>query len=100
MNSEKPKELIIQEAISEYLVLVNIFAASVLYCENAPASIPNLSITFYSELELHDFLKLIDYDSLCDKGGILIFNDTNTVILCNLAVQSFLNKIWESSKIM
>ena len=94
---DRPKELIIQEGIEESLSLLKIYSASVLYVENAPSSIPSLCITFYPR-ELSEFLKLIDYDNLCDKSGILVLDKTETVIICGMSLDLLFNKLWGNLK--
>lgn len=90
----KPKEILIQESIENYLTSKEIYSASVLYVENAPSSIPNLCITFYPR-GLSEFLELIDYNNLCDKSGILLFEETETIIICGLSLDLLFNKLWE-----
>lgn len=40
-----------------------------------------LSITFYIEDDLNEFLNILGYKSLCDTSGYNIFQDNRTIIL-------------------
>lgn len=95
---KRPRELVIQDVVEEYLVHNNIFPASIVYCENAKNSIPNLCITFWSIHDYINFMNHLDYTSLCDKSGIILFQDSLSIILCGMNMSLFFEKVWKVLK--
>lgn len=78
-----PRQIELQETILNSLVSRNIYPMDVFYTSlSSPGEMNGtLGITFFTWLDLEEVLSLIDYDSLCDKSGILVFKETNSLIL-------------------
>ena len=81
-----PRELRIQEEVTKYLESKELYPYSVICSFSIPPGDGILSITFFTSLDLEDFLNVLDYKNQCDKSGYLIFKDTNTTILKGLAL--------------
>ncbi len=67
------------DKILAFLETKDIYPFSVFYTD----AINNgaLSITFYLNEDLDQFLDILEYKSMCDNSGFEIFRDTQTVIL-------------------
>lgn len=79
-----PREIQIQDyvlsVLSEYY---NIYPFSVYFTETGETN-PKISITFFGKDDLNDFLDILGYKKLCDKSGLYILYDKNTVILSDM----------------
>lgn len=78
-----PRQIELQESITSALVSRNICPLNVFYTNiSSPGEMNGtLGLTFFTWLDLEEVLDLIDYNSLCDKSGVLVFKDTNSLIL-------------------
>lgn len=79
-----PKVIEIQEAVTNLLISKNIYPMEVFYTflsSNSGEMNGTLGLTFFTWLDLEEVLDLIDYHSMCDKSGILVFKETNSIIL-------------------
>lgn len=79
---KKPREIELQDAITEFLTEHNIFPFSVTVSYSIDSGV--LGITFYFIQDLKDFLSLMGYEYLCDKSGYTILENTNTVLISGL----------------
>lgn len=79
---KKPREIELQDAITEFLTEHNIFPFSVTVSYSIDSGV--LGITFYFIQDLKDFLKIMGYEYLCDKSGYTILENTNTVLISGL----------------
>lgn len=79
---KKPREIELQDAITEFLTEHNIFPFSVTISYSIDSGV--LGITFYFIQDLKDFLSLMGYEYLCDKSGYTILENTNTVLISGL----------------
>lgn len=86
MNREEE----IQKNVTEYLTGHNIFPFSVIYTECFGGI---LSITFWINTDIDEFLSYIDYKCLCDKTGYIILRETNTILIYNFALLNFYSKV-------
>ena len=86
------KEIEIQESVIEFLGKNDISPFSVIftYCLNDGGT---LSITFWINSDIDEFLDHIEYKTICDKSGYLILRDNNTVIISGFALIDFYTKI-------
>jgi hypothetical protein len=48
-----------------------------------------LSITFYIEEDLNEFLNLLDYKNLCDTSGYDIFPEDRTILLTGRGLMNY-----------
>ena len=48
-----------------------------------------LSITFYIEEDLNEFLNLLDYKNLCDTSGYDIFLEDRTILLTGRGLMNY-----------
>lgn len=48
-----------------------------------------LSITFYIEEDLNEFLNILDYKNLCDTSGYDIFPEDRTVVLTGQGLMKY-----------
>lgn len=81
----------LEKSVFDYLVKKDINPFSVTYTtamKNSPFSDGALSITTYTELDLRDLLALLNYDSLCDRSGVFVIEENNTVILSGMGIMS------------
>lgn len=85
-------EIEVQESVIDYLVSKNISPYSVIftYCLNDGGT---LSITFWIDSEIDEFLNFIEYKSICDKSGYLVLKENNTVLISGFALIDFYSKI-------
>lgn len=84
----KPKELNLQDSIINRLMELDLYPYSVIFT-SAINNTDILSITFFTKEQLDSFLILLDYDTLCDKSGIIILADSFTVLLSGIALIKF-----------
>lgn len=85
----KPNEIEIQDSIIKKLSEdYNISPFSVI-CTFQTEHAGLLSMTFYINTDLKELLDILDYDNQCDKSGYLILNESNTLILYDLALINF-----------
>lgn len=80
-----PREIDIQNEIEKKLSSYDINPYSTI-CSFAVDTGGILSITFYLNSDLMEFLDILDYKNQCDKSGYLILNDNNTIILSGLGL--------------
>ena len=79
---KKPREIEMQEKVTNYLTDHNIYPFSVTVSYSIDSGI--LGITFYFTQDLNDFLDLAGYEYLCDKSGYTILENTKTVLVSGL----------------
>ena len=86
------REVEIQEQIIEYLGSIDISPFSVIftYCLNDGGM---LSITFWINSDIDEFLNHIEYKSICDKSGYLILRENNTIMISGFALIDFYSKV-------
>lgn len=81
----KPKEIEVQEWIQERLIIREIYPLTVFYTYlGSPGG--TLGISLYSRFDLEELLEILEYKSLCDKGGFLIIPETNTLIVTGQSI--------------
>lgn len=78
-----PKQIELEEAVTSALVSKNICPLNVFYTFiSSPGEMNGtLGLTFFTWLDLEEVLEMIDYKSLCDKSGVIVLKETNTLIL-------------------
>lgn len=86
------REIDIQEIIIEKLSEYNISPFSVI-CTFQTEHNGLVAITFFINSDLKEVLNLLDYDNQCDKTGFLVIDQTNTLILYDLALINFYTNI-------
>jgi len=79
----------IENVIEKQLDLWGLCPFSVVFTFAISESSGLLSITFYINSDLDEFLGKLEYDSLCDKTGIQVLRETNTVLLEGQALLTF-----------
>lgn len=79
---KQPREIEIQERVTNFLTDHNIYPFSVTISYSIDSGI--LGITFYFTQDLNDFLGIMGYEYLCDKSGYTILENTNTVLISGL----------------
>ena len=83
----------LQRRITDKLAENNIFAFSVIITE-AIDPMGFCCINLYNQYELDDLLNFIDYEHLCDKSGVIVIKESNTVILRGIiALQQLYGKL-------
>lgn len=75
-----PPEFEVQVWTQEKLTARGIFPFNVFYTRCGKYD-QVLGLTFFLEIDLEDFLDILDYKTLCDKSGYTIFPKSNTIIL-------------------
>ncbi len=75
------------DKVIEYLETLDIFPYSVFF--TYAISNGALSITFYVKEDLEKFLNTLNYNTLCDSSGFIVFEDNLTVILEKKALINF-----------
>ncbi len=76
----------IQENIIKKLQDRDLTPFSVIFSYEAGDSGGMLSITFHFKQELDELLRILKYNSQCDKSGWLIIEKTNTLVLTGIAL--------------
>lgn len=79
-----PREIEIQDEIEKRLSNYDINPYSIICSFAFDSGI--VSITFYLNSDLLEFLDILDYKNQCDKSGYLILEDNNTIILSGLGL--------------
>lgn len=79
-----PREIEIQDEIEKRLSNYDINPYSVICSFAFDSGI--VSITFYLNSDLLEFLDILDYKNQCDKSGYLILENNNTIILSGLGL--------------
>lgn len=79
-----PREIEIQDKIEKRLSNYDINPYSIICSFAFDSGI--VSITFYLNSDLLEFLDILDYKNQCDKSGYLILEDNNTIILSGLGL--------------
>lgn len=79
-----PREVEIQDEIEKRLSSYDINPYSIICSFAFDSGI--VSITFYLNSDLLEFLDILDYKNQCDKSGYLILEDNNTIILSGLGL--------------
>ena len=77
----------IEEKTIKFLENHNIYPYSVFFTDIIGTGA--LSITFYIEDDLNDFLDILEYKNLCDTTGYDIFPETRTVILTDRGLMKY-----------
>lgn len=93
MKSSTFRELYIQDKITNKLNKeFDIFPFSVFftYCKDPDGL---LSITFFYNSDLKEFLEKINYKAQCDQSGYLIYDETNTVVLVGIALSNLIDTL-------
>lgn len=88
----KAREIEIQESIIERLSEYDISPFSVI-CTFQTEHNGLVAITFFIKPDLNEVLDILDYKNQCDKSGFLIIDETNTLILYDLALVNFYSNI-------
>lgn len=79
-----PREIEIQDEIEKRLSNYDINPYSIICSFAFDNGV--VSITFYLNSDLLEFLDILDYKNQCDKSGYLILEDNNTIILSGLGL--------------
>lgn len=87
-----PREIRIQEDVIKKLSSYNLFPYSVI-CTFQTDHNGLIAITFFVNLDLKELLNIIDYKNQCDTSGYLVIEETNTIILYDLALINFYTNI-------
>jgi len=82
-------ELEIQKNVQDKLLELELYPFSVIFTYAVGQNDGLLSITFYSEDHLKELLKKLDYQTQCDKTGYIIIEESNTIILTDMALIKF-----------
>lgn len=77
----------VEEKTIKFLENHNIYPFSVFFTDVIGSGA--LSITFYIEEDLNEFLNLLDYKNLCDTSGYDIFLEDRTVLLTGRGLMSY-----------
>lgn len=86
----------LQTLIKDWLEKKDIIVFSVYITLEVPKHSTGLcSISFYESEQLHDFLNLMEYDVLCNKSDFNIIDETDTVIITDLALVKLYNGLIE-----
>ena len=83
----------IQEQVREYLEKKEIYSHSIIYTYEFGGIYGLLGVTVYNKDDLEDLLKLLDYDSLCDKTGYTVIEEYNTLIISGSSLAKLLTDI-------
>lgn len=86
------KEVEIQELVIDYLSNLDISPFSVIFTYSLNDG-GTLSITFWINSDIDDFLNHIDYKSICDKTGYIILRENNTILITGFALIDFYSKV-------
>ena len=79
----------IEELIQNYLVKKNIYPFSVIYIPSHNL----LKMSFYLDSDIEDILTGIDYEHLCDRTGIVVIKETNTVLFSDIGLNRFIDYV-------
>jgi len=77
----------IEEKTIKFLENHNIYPYSVFFTDIIGTGA--LSITFYIDDDLNDFLNILDYKNLCDTTGYDIFLENRTVVLTGRGLMKY-----------
>lgn len=86
---KQPMEIKIQEDVILKLSSYDIYPFSVIFTYSGGISDGLLSITFFSNSDIDNLLKILNYENQCDKAGYYIIKDYNTLILSGIALINF-----------
>lgn len=82
----EPRELRMEEAVTNVLTeKLNIYPFSVI-CTFETIHCGLLSITFWLNADLNEFLDYLDYKCQCDKSGYIVLPESNTILLFGMAL--------------
>lgn len=77
----------IEEKTIKFLENHNIYPYSVFFTDIIGTGA--LSITFYIDDDLNDFLNILDYKNLCDTTGYDVFLENRTVVLTGRGLMKY-----------
>lgn len=86
------RELSVQEGVMAGLEKFDLFPMSCVFTY-AISKDGLLSLSFFMKENLESFLKIINYDNLCDRSEVVIFEPEFTVILSGNALINLINKL-------
>ncbi len=86
-----PLELEVQRAIEDALCELGLYPDDVVYVNTGDLKF--LKISFIMKQELPEFLDYLDYKDLADKSGIIVYEQTLTVILRGITLRYFIEKL-------
>jgi hypothetical protein len=75
----------IQNYVLRWLEKYEIYPYKVIYT-NETRECGLLGITFFLKSDLESFLEIIGYKALCDKSGILLYPENNTILLSGMSL--------------
>jgi hypothetical protein len=80
------REIEIQESVIKTLTNFEIYPFSVIFTYSGGINSGLLSITFFLKDDIHKLLDLLEYKTQCDKSGYTILEETNTILLSDMAL--------------
>jgi hypothetical protein len=87
------REESIQEQVRKYFEKKEIYSHSIIYTYEFGGIYGLLGITLYNNDDLQDLLKLLDYNSLCDKTGYVVIEEYNTLIISGSSLAKLLTNL-------
>lgn len=80
------REIEIQESVIKMLTNSDIYPFSVIFTYSGGIDSGLLSITFFLRSDINKLLDILEYKTQCDKSGYTIFEETNTILLSDMAL--------------
>ena len=79
----------IEKIVETWMISKNIFPFSILYSKDPQF----LKIAVFLRDDIQELLDLTNYKNMCDNSGVLVFNETNTILFTGVSLIDFLRHV-------
>ena len=79
----------IEKIVETWMISKNIFPFSILYSKDPQC----LKISVFLRDDIQELLDLTNYKNMCDNSGVLVFNETNTILFTGVSLIDFLRHV-------
>ena len=79
----------IEKIVETWMISKNIFQFSILYSKDHQF----IKIYVYIRDDIKELLDLTNYKNMCDNSGVLVFNETNTILFTGVSLIDFLRHV-------
>lgn len=79
----------IEKIVEIWMISKNIFPFSILYSKDPQF----LKISVFLRDDIQELLDLTNYKNMCDNSGVLVFNETNTILFTGVSLIDFLRHV-------
>ena len=79
----------IEKIVETWMISKNIFPFSILYSKDPHF----LKISVFLKNDIQELLDLTNYKNMCDNSGVLVFNETNTLLFSGVSLIDFLRHV-------